>query len=131
MSGTEIQAILFERSTGKVMARLRNLDNALVTIGSILSIKLYAREKGKRSPALGLPSYSLTPSAVLFDELQTPANWTDKVDTLGFNFAHTADPATLPQDVRDIVHEYWFTPATGDEHLAVRVVIENRRSEKP
>lgn len=100
-------AAVLTNSTFNIMARLVDHDGEPVTVADVSSISWTAfPEAGGDSVASG----TLTPSNVIYDELQTPAIWTK--DRTGFNFRHIVGSSVLT-DAGGWRFEYVITLTNG------------------
>lgn len=115
----------WEDASLKVMARIRDIDNALITQASVATIAYRSVEDGTTEI---VASTSLTVASVVFDTLQTTADdasWT--LDATGYNFMVILPPATFPNGGTTIYVPITFTD--GSSRVSVLgVSVEVRES---
>ena len=120
---SDIIATVFVNGTLTALARIVDWQNNLLTVEGTTSVE-YTLTDPNGNVVSGHTNVSLTPANVLFDTLQTsPALWS--VDTIGFNFMHTIDVATLgPAFAITGLYELLYTiqPA-GGQAVLVRYAI--------
>lgn len=95
------------------MAYVTDTDGTPLTQSDVSSISYQVTERD--TGVVVLSATSLTVSAVIFNELQTPAIWT--VDETGYNFRHDAPGTTVPQGGRWYRFEYTLTLSGGGTRL--------------
>ncbi len=112
---SDIVGTIFINSTFTAMARVLDWLGNPLTIENTTSIN-YTITDPNGDAVSGHTAVSLTPSAVLYDTLQTPSFWT--ADTIGYNFAHTIDvaalgPAFTVGGLYSLVYTCWRRPDIG------------------
>jgi hypothetical protein len=98
---------VFEDSGGFLMARIYGADNSLLQVADVSTLSLVVTQLGGVS---GTPEV-LTPSAHVFDVLQTDAIWT--LDAIGYNFLYEFGPTQVPVGNKQVLFEFLFTPPSG------------------
>ena len=115
----DIEGTVFHTGSATLLARVVGADAEPITADSLTaaSYTIDAFNEGDDRAAIvvdGHGDVDLTPADVLFDELQTDAQWT--VDDQGYNFRHeidvTTDPAFPNAGIRYRV-TYRLTPTEG------------------
>lgn len=100
----------FEGASVALMARVSDIDAALITQASVASIAYSVIDKPvSGTPTVIVDAAALTVANVVFDTLQTPAAWTK--DTTGYNFRYDAPPSEMPDGNSTYRFEFVFTMA--------------------
>jgi hypothetical protein len=118
----DIYATAFKNASITVLARLAGWNAEQVIPFNVDSIEysvylLDDQDPDSRTPVAGHQGVELSPSEVVFDQLQTGPLWT--VDGEGYNFRHTLDVAYQPAFTagRRYLLEYTITPTVGQNIL--------------
>lgn len=115
MSAELVRGTAWEDSAVVLMARIANASGSNITQASTTSITYSVWESGNSTAVV--TSTSLTPSAVVFDTLQTPTIWT--TDSTGYNFRHDPPASALPNGGKTYTFEYRFDPSSGEDFSVV------------
>ena len=120
-------ATVWEGASLKVMARVYDINNTLITQASLSTIKYRVVTDGVEIIALT----ALTVANVVFDTLQTSdASWTK--DTTGYNFKYTFPPATFPTgDVTSYVPIEFTDTASVVSILPIKVTVKETYIDTP
>lgn len=90
----DILSDVFDGNTATLMARILDWSGNVLTVENTLSVTYTIWNTSTNAAVSGHTAVSVTPSACLYDTLQTPEIWT--ADDTGFNFAWTPDVSTNP-----------------------------------
>lgn len=107
-----IRANVNEGSGADYLARVRIWDASNAQQADITTITYATYDLDSDAPESAVGSGSLTVSNVIFDTLQTGAEWTR--DSTGYNFKHSLAPSDLPNGGHRFRVVYTFTPGTGE-----------------
>ena len=130
---TWVTQAIWEETSLRVMARMTDINNALILQASVASISYRAVANGDTEV---VASTSLTVASVVFDTLQTTAldpAWT--LDGTGYNFKYIFPPATFPTGGDTIYLPITFTdtssPTAHVSLLGVKVPVNETYVDTP
>lgn len=93
----------------RVLARAKNSHRALLTRAAVASVAVTVADLD--AAEIVYQDEAITVADVIYDSLQTPAEWT--VDATGYNFAHDLPVEAFPSANKRYEVTYWFTPPGG------------------
>ncbi len=110
--------------TCTAMARIVDWQNNLLVLEEVASISLTVYDY-TNTPVPNFSGVAVTPSAVIYDTLQTPSFWT--ADAVGYNFAHTIDVSANPAFAVGGLYfvVYTIQPISGQAILVRYVITAN------
>lgn len=115
--------LVFEDSSAYILARIRGMTGALITIASLTSIqlKVYDSDDSDSTPT-EIASRSITVASTVFDTLQTDSGWDTAKDADGFNLKIEVLPTDIPRGGKKYRFEFLFTNTSGKVwHMVVEV----------
>lgn len=119
MSAVHSVQFTYEDSSCFLLARIRNIDGALLTRAVLATINLRVYDsdnppetEDEDDPAV-VAARDLVINTVVFDSLQTDSGWDLEKDPDGFNFKVEVLPTDVPGGSRKYRFEHLFTNAGG------------------
>lgn len=102
------QIVTWEDSSVILMARIEDIEKALITIASVDTITLaVSATDGSGTPT----GPNVVVADQVFDTPELNAKWTK--DAIGYNFIHTLLPADIPDGDKTYRAEFEFTDTVG------------------
>ena len=103
------QIVTWEDSTVILMARIEDIEKALILVSSVATITLQV----SATDGTGTPTApAVVVASQVLDVLVDDAKWTK--DTTGYNFIHTITPADIPDGDKVYRAEFEFTDVGGN-----------------
>jgi hypothetical protein len=103
---------VFESSGIVWMARITDVDDAVLTQAKVDSISLTVRDKEAPGVDIAASPYTLDKADVIYDTLQTGGAW--KKDDTGYNFKYNTLAAQIPDGDKIYRFELTITPVSGE-----------------
>lgn len=120
--------VVFEDSTAYILARVTNVNAALLTRAALsaITLRVYDANNPPETSAIDdaavVAARTLVINTVVFDTLQTDSGWDTDQDADGFNVKIEVLPADIPSGSKKYRFETKFTNSTSQQWYFVAEV---------